>query len=91
MPNKIECFEYLTEFLEKSLEKFTWIGKIDQYLIDKREKEESKLKRQVTKRGSKKKTSNKKDSTIENNGALKKVGGLLDTTHGSVDRSDEIS
>lgn len=45
LPNKIECFEYLEEFMEHSLEKYTWIQKIDEYLIQKKEKEENKLKK----------------------------------------------
>lgn len=45
LPNKLECLEYLEEFLEHSLEKYSWIHKIDEYLIQKREKEENKLKR----------------------------------------------
>lgn len=45
LSTKIELMEYLEEFLEHSLEKYSWIGKIDEYLIQKKEKEENKFKK----------------------------------------------
>ena len=93
LPTKIELMEYLEEFLEHSLEKYTWIGKIDEYLIQKKEKEENKFKKTVTKKASKNRKSalSGKASSTNENSALKMVGGLLDTTNNTADNDNQDS